>query len=736
MAPEAKAARVLPTLFPRAAKPLPSITHEQLQQLINPADVEAFEKELDRTVLHAPLRRGAGWGGSIAEFWRWAPRYASDWLPIRRFLTQLAFAVDIAEDTYRAYSSSRILATDRTEPDKVRPLGLGVFFRRCVNGAKAKVFQNRVGRATEPFQYAAGRTKTAETMHKTALLDLDTRLNAGIHKFDVSNAHHEYERVDAFQSVASLVPEMLPWVAGELCMPTNHYYVGPSGHTLELTKDRGGDQGDPSTSMIFMLTYHGVIAKTQAAARSQDPRANAYAYQDDLDMIAEPRARSIASQTYSEECAKVGLSANRAKETWTPGRGVDCHAIPQGVRITDRATVLKHGGGGAFEVPVTVPTGRSPGSQLANDSPELQRLQEDRRRLFSRLQELRAGGLPKVLALSLLRFRTCGDATFLARACGIPQQVAKQLDDELAAQIIEISGQQTWDPTARKRIFHPWADSGMGFTSVSSISAGAAAASWQANVGQICSRLQYDSVARLRTDSAWFRTVQQECAPALHILTGHRSSYIGDTSLADFKQSAVTKSIVAAGAEELLSKADLTERSKSAIRSAGGRGAGSWMCPPCEPMHHFTDRQLEITMCTRMDLDIPGHSGSCQHKKRDGTICGDPLDPKGKHARACRVQGWRVRRHNAVTAGLAEWCASHGCSVEEEVVMPTASDFTDESRLDLIVRTPNHPHPLHVDVTLADATSVEALSKNAASRDGAAAQVLEYRKSKNTRISR
>ena len=68
--------------------------------------------------------------------------------------------------------------------------------------------------------------------------------------------------------------------------------------------------------------------------------------------------------------------------------------------------------------------------------------------------------------------------------------------------------------------------------------------------------------------------------------------------------------------------------------------------------------------------------------------------------------------------------------------MPTASDFTDESRLDLIVRTPNHPHPLHVDVTIADATSVEALSKNAASRDGAAAQVLEYRKSKNTRISR
>ena len=60
--------------------------------------------------------------------------------------------------------------------------------------------------------------------------------------------------------------------------------------------------------------------------------------------------------------------------------------------------------------------------------------------------------------------------------------------------------------------------------------------------------------------------------------------------------------------------------------------------------------------------------------------------------------------------------------------MPTAADSTDESRMDLVIRSPNHPRPIYVDVTIADATSVEALSKNAASRDGAAAEVLEYRK--------
>ena len=62
--------------------------------------------------------------------------------------------------------------------------------------------------------------------------------------------------------------------------------------------------------------------------------------------------------------------------------------------------------------------------------------------------------------------------------------------------------------------------------------------------------------------------------------------------------------------------------------------------------------------------------------------------------------------------------------------MPTAADNTDESRMDLAIRSPNHPRPIHVDVTIADATSIEALSKNAANRDAAAAQVLETRKIK------
>ena len=193
--------------------------------------------------------------------------------------------------------------------------------------------------------------------------------------------------------------------------------------------------------------------------------------------------------------------------------------------------------------------------------------------------------------------------------------------------------------------------------------------------------------------------MQEECAPALRQLAGRRSANIGDADLADFRQSEVTQSIVKSEVEATLARADIPEMSRAAIRSAGGKGAGSWLCPPCQPEHYFTNRQFQVSLCCRMDLDIPGHSGTCKHTKPDGSICGAILDSKGRHAKACRNQGWRVRKHNAVAAGLADCCAAHGCVVETESVVPTASDASEESRMDLILRAPNHAQPIYVDVS-------------------------------------
>ena len=69
-----------------------------------------------------------------------------------------------------------------------------------------------------------------------------------------------------------------------------------------------------------------------------------------------------------------------------------------------------------------------------------------------------------------------------------------------------------------------------------------------------------------------------------------------------------------------------------------------------------------------------------------------------------------------------------GCAVIVEPVVPTASATAEESRMDLAVRVPGVAQQVYVDVTVADATSAEALARNAADRDGAAAQALEQKK--------
>ena len=103
-------------------------------------------------------------------------------------------------------------------------------------------------------------------MHKTAQADLDMRPTACLHSLDVSNAHNELERGAAAKAIQELVPEMSAWAVPELASVYVGVYVGPSGERLKITRDRGGDQGDPMVGLIYLIVYHSVIARTEQIA--------------------------------------------------------------------------------------------------------------------------------------------------------------------------------------------------------------------------------------------------------------------------------------------------------------------------------------------------------------------------------------------------------------------------------------------------------------------------------------
>ena len=286
-------------------------------------------------------------------------------------------------------------------------------------------------------------------------------------------------------------------------------------------------------------------------------------------------------------------------------------------------------------------------------------LEKERARVLKRIRELRVeGGLSLQAAFCLLRTKTHGDATFLARACGIPPLIAQRLDEAVAQCVIELSGvsEEKWNRTARRRIFLPPSAGGLGLSSIELAAPGAITASWQANLDKIRQKLWAETVADLLANSPWFLKVQAQCSPALRQLLGSEGVNLGDAGISEFRKTDITKVRTSQVVEEILLDPAPEQREKAAFRSASGKGAGGWLGIPANAQCHLGDDQWRHAVCMRLDIDIPNHTGTCKHFRPDGSSCGANLDSKGKHARACLCQGWRVRRHESVAGVLADWC--------------------------------------------------------------------------------
>eukprot|EP00959_Pyramimonas_sp_CCMP1952_P395151 8279385-Pyramimonas_sp.AAC.1 len=149
------------------------------------------------------------------------PGHAEAWESCAQVVLRLQLG-RAAGEAHRPWLSARILAGDREEPNKVRPLALGNFHRRTASKAVSRVFRGRVAAALGVTEYSVGDARGAERMHKAALLDLDSRPSCCKLSLDVSNAHNEFSRESAARAVHELVPDMLPWVRLSLCTDTTH----------------------------------------------------------------------------------------------------------------------------------------------------------------------------------------------------------------------------------------------------------------------------------------------------------------------------------------------------------------------------------------------------------------------------------------------------------------------------------------------------------------------------------
>ena len=169
------------------------------------------------------------------------------------------------------------------------------------------------------------------------------------------------------------------------------------------------------------------------------------------------------------------------------------------------------------------------------------------------------------------------------------------------------------------------------------------------------------------------------------------------------------------------------------LRSAGGPGAGGFLEAPVlfedsvpKPM---PDKHFQVSLADRLRLPVCPLGATCQHRRRDGTLCGAPLDSRGRHAIKCEVGPTREARHDGIRDFTAEFHpkASGYVAVTEQRV--TAWDrvnprtgVLEEARLDVATRDAASGHKIFVDACATCAQSGYEPSQRARARkDGVAA---------------
>ena len=177
----------------------------------------------------------------------------------------------------------------------------------------------------------------------------------------------------------------------------------------------------------------------------------------------------------------------------------------------------------------------------------------------------------------------------------------------------------------------------------------------------------------------------------------------------------------------------MTEEDAADARSHGGPGAGSFLLPTADGVQVMPDTHFLVALRDRLLLPVCPHGALCQHRRRDGRLCGAVLDGRGHHAKKCSVGGALLARHDRLKDWQADAytdCTGMPCEKEQHVPQwdkveldaETGEQLVEQAILDVATADNQTGAPLYCDITIKCAFSDDpALLRARARRDGRAA---------------
>ena len=251
----------------------------------------------------------------------------------------------------------------------------------------------------------------------------------------------------------------------------------------------------------------------------------------------------------------------------------------------------------------------------------------------------------------LLRTFAKGAALHHARAHLLDEAWSRAYDDAVLGHLEELAGQPL-TADAREQAFLPLADGGLGLQGLANRRLPAFVGAWQACLSGVCAELGLTSLEAFTQacPRAWAaaegagRALQQGVVPWLAAAAEPVRKAQRTLSAAEQQ----------ARRQRLLDT--LPPDQAALLRSAGGKGAGSWLLPPTQADHCLADAHFRPALALRLRLPLPdAASAVCLRCRPNGARCGADLVANPGHVVDCHVGGGAIARHNGVRDWLAGW---------------------------------------------------------------------------------